>query len=74
MLVISCPCIRTGNAGCDYGRQRHGRKNGILFKTAVSLEEAGKIEIVALDKTGTITTGEPKVTDVICNKGVTEKN
>lgn len=37
------------------------------------MEEAGKIEIVALDKTGTITTGEPKVTDVICNKGVTEK-
>ena len=73
-LVISCPCalglatpvaIMVGNG--------MGAKNGILFKTAVSLEEAGKIEIVALDKTGTITTGEPKVTDVICNKGVTEK-
>ena len=74
VLVISCPCalglatpvaIMVGNG--------MGAKNGILFKTAVSLEEAGKIEIVALDKTGTITTGEPKVTDVICNKGVTEK-
>ena len=69
VLVISCPCalglatpvaIMVGNG--------MGAKNGILFKTAVSLEEAGKIEIVALDKTGTITTGEPKVTDVICNK------
>ena len=68
VLVISCPCalglatpvaIMVGNG--------MGAKNGILFKTAVSLEEAGKIEIVALDKTGTITTGEPKVTDVICN-------
>ena len=66
VLVISCPCalglatpvaIMVGNG--------MGAKNGILFKTAVSLEEAGKIEIVALDKTGTITAGEPKVTDII---------
>ena len=49
------------------------RKNGILFKTAVSLEETGKMDIVALDKTGTITSGEPRVTDVIPSGGVTEK-
>ena len=42
-----------------------GAKNGILFKTAVSLEETGKTEIVALDKTGTITRGEPRVTDIV---------
>ena len=66
VLVISCPCalglatpvaIMVGNG--------KGAKNGIMFKTAVSLEETGKIEIVALDKTGTITNGEPKVTDII---------
>ncbi len=49
-----------------------GAKNGILFKTAVSLEEAGKTQIVALDKTGTITTGDPKVTDLLPASGVTE--
>ena len=49
-----------------------GAKNGILFKTAVSLEETGKVEIVALDKTGTITSGEPKVTDMIPAKGIGE--
>lgn len=74
VLVISCPCalglatpvaIMVGNGV--------GAKNGILFKTAVSLEETGKIQIVALDKTGTITSGEPKVTDVIGADGVSEK-
>ena len=66
VLVISCPCalglatpvaIMVGNSVAA--------KNGILFKTAVSLEETGKVQIVALDKTGTITEGEPKVTDII---------
>ena len=73
VLVISCPCalglatpvaIMVGNG--------MGAKNGILFKTAVSLEEAGKIDIVALDKTGTITEGEPRVTDILPSSGVSE--
>ncbi|MBE5921978.1 MAG: heavy metal translocating P-type ATPase [Lachnospiraceae bacterium] len=73
VLVISCPCalglatpvaIMVGNG--------MGAKNGILFKTALSLETAGKIQIVALDKTGTITNGEPKVTDVIPAQNVSE--
>lgn len=73
VLVISCPCalglatpvaIMVGNG--------MGARNGIMFKTAVSLEETGKMQIVALDKTGTITSGEPKVTDIIPTAGVTE--
>ena len=50
-----------------------GAKHGIMFKTAVSLEETGKMQIVALDKTGTITQGEPKVTDVLTADGYTEQ-
>ena len=74
VLVISCPCalglatpvaIMVGNGV--------GAKNGIMFKTAVSLEETGKTRIVALDKTGTITSGEPRVTDIIPAEGVTEE-
>ena len=74
VLVISCPCalglatpvaIMVGNG--------MGAKNGILFKTAVSLEETGKTQIVALDKTGTITRGEPKVTDVLPAEGISEE-
>lgn len=74
VLVISCPCalglatpvaIMVGNGV--------GAKNGIMFKTAVSLEETGKMQIVALDKTGTITNGEPKVTDILPSDGVTQE-
>ena len=74
VLVISCPCalglatpvaIMVGNGV--------GAKNGILFKTAVSLEETGKTEIVALDKTGTITGGEPRVTDILPGDGLPEE-
>ena len=73
VLVISCPCalglatpvaIMVGNGV--------GAKNGILFKTAVSLEETGRTQIVALDKTGTITEGQPRVTDILPADGVSE--
>lgn len=73
VLVISCPCalglatpvaIMVGNG--------MGAKHGIMFKTAVSLEETGKMQIVALDKTGTITSGEPKVTDILPAEGTGE--
>lgn len=74
VLVISCPCalglatpvaIMVGNG--------MGARNGIMFKTAVSLEETGKTQIVALDKTGTITKGEPKVTDLLPADGITDR-
>ena len=73
VLVISCPCalglatpvaIMVGNGP--------GARNGILFKTAASLEAAGRTQIVALDKTGTITSGEPRVTDILPAEGVSE--
>ena len=74
VLVISCPCalglatpvaIMVGNG--------MGAKNGILYKTAVALEKAGRVAVVALDKTGTITSGEPKVTDIIPAEGFTKQ-
>ena len=75
VLVISCPCalglatpvaIMVGNG--------MGAKHGVMFKTASSLEETGKMQIVALDKTGTITSGKPQVTDMLPTEGVTENN
>ncbi len=74
VLVISCPCaLGLATPVAIMVGSGLGAKNGILFKTAVSLEEAGKTEIVALDKTGTITSGEPVVTDIVPAEGVTEE-
>ena len=73
VLVISCPCaLGLATPVAIMVGSGLGAKNGILFKTAASLEETGRIEIVALDKTGTITSGEPAVTDIILAEGVSE--
>lgn len=73
VLVISCPCaLGLATPVAIMVGSGMGAKNGIMFKTAVSLEEAGKTEIVALDKTGTITNGEPKVTDIVTEEGVSK--
>lgn len=73
VLVISCPCaLGLATPVAIMVGSGLGAKNGILFKTAASLEETGRIQIVALDKTGTITKGEPRVTDIIPNGETTE--
>ena len=74
VLVISCPCaLGLATPVAIMVGSGLGAKNGIMFKTAVSLEETGKTQIVALDKTGTITNGEPRVTDLCPAHGVTEE-
>ena len=73
VLVISCPCaLGLATPVAIMVGSGLGAKNGILFKTAASLEETGRIQIVALDKTGTITSGEPKVTDILPAEGFAE--
>ena len=73
VLVISCPCaLGLATPVAIMVGSGKGARNGILFKTAVSLEETGKVNIVALDKTGTITKGEPQVTDIIPTDGISE--
>ena len=73
VLVISCPCaLGLATPVAIMVGSGVGAKNGVLFKTAASLEETGRIQIVALDKTGTVTSGEPTVTDICPAPGVTE--
>ena len=74
VLVISCPCaLGLATPVAIMMGSGVGAKNGLLFKTAASLEETGRIRTVVLDKTGTITQGQPRVTDIICAEGVTEE-
>lgn len=73
VLVISCPCaLGLATPVAIMVSSGMGAKNGILFKTAEAIEKSGKIQIVALDKTGTVTKGEPEVTDIICAEGTGE--
>ena len=74
VLVISCPCaLGFATPVAIMVGSGLGAKNGLLFKTAASLEETGRVQTVVLDKTGTITQGQPRVTDMVCADGVTEK-
>ncbi len=74
VLVISCPCaLGLATPVAIMVGSGVGAKNGLLFKTSISLEETGKTKIIALDKTGTITKGEPQVTDIITAEGVNEQ-
>ncbi|MBQ7860375.1 MAG: heavy metal translocating P-type ATPase, partial [Faecalibacterium sp.] len=74
VLVISCPCaLGLATPVAIMVASGVGAKNGILFKTAAALEQAGKTDIVVLDKTGTVTEGKPSVTDLVCAPGITEQ-